>query len=419
MSVHRVRVRSACACVRVRIRKRLRVRCACTCSGPCAGRRAAQRCVRNVPAAGQQRVQRGPVNHGAPVRVDVPGHLEPSEGGVAGALGEGNAGGTCVLTRCIVASPFPGAVIALPPLPAFPRAASPPHVFQTLSSSSPLGCSAVCFLAFLGCVLPTPPTPRCPQLEGLRAVYPALGNLGEDMQNDTDLWQAWFDTERPEDVPCPAVFKSLTPFERLLLLRAMRQDRLLSALRTYVCDNMGKEYVTEEPFSMRGAFFESSPSMPIFFVLFPGMCGVRNPHPPPTPTPTPAHPTTPSPRPCRALYLPSPWLHDAFCTLRLGALILPAICVCARPRTWGGWRELHRVAGVDPTVWVEELGKELGNTLETGRFINISMGQGQEKPAEAALQRFAQSGGWVMLQVRDHPSFWTHTRGLPAVARTP
>ncbi len=56
-------------------------------------------------------------------------------------------------------------------------------------------------------------------------------------------------------------------------------------------------------------------------------------------------------------------------------------------------------AGVDPTVWVEELGRESGITQESGRFMNISMGQGQELPAEAAVQKFARSGGWIMLQV--------------------
>jgi dynein heavy chain len=39
-------------------------------------------------------------------------------------------------------------------------------------------------------------------------------------------------------------------------------------------------------------------------------------------------------------------------------------------------------AGVDPTPWVENLGKENGVTFENGNFKNISMGQGQEKPAE-------------------------------------
>jgi hypothetical protein len=48
---------------------------------------------------------------------------------------------------------------------------------------------------------------RVKDLEALRGIYPLLSNLGEDMQNDSDLWQAWFDTERPEEVPCPAGFK--------------------------------------------------------------------------------------------------------------------------------------------------------------------------------------------------------------------
>ena len=55
--------------------------------------------------------------------------------------------------------------------------------------------------------------------------------------------------------------------------------------------------------------------------------------------------------------------------------------------------------GVDPTVWVEELGREFSVTQENGRFMNISMGQGQEAPAEAAVQKFAKEGGWIMLQV--------------------
>lgn len=53
---------------------------------------------------------------------------------------------------------------------------------------------------------------------------------------------------------------------------------------------------------------------------------------------------------------------------------------------------------VDPTPWVENLGREYGITLEKGNFRNISMGQGQEKPAEALVRQFAKTGGWVMLQ---------------------
>jgi dynein heavy chain len=52
--------------------------------------------------------------------------------------------------------------------------------------------------------------------------------------------------------------------------------------------------------------------------------------------------------------------------------------------------------GVDPTPLVENLAKRLGIT--NGKFINISMGQGQEQIALNALSTAAKEGGWIMLQ---------------------
>ena len=38
-----------------------------------------------------------------------------------------------------------------------------------------------------------------------------------------------------------------------------------------------------------------------------------------------------------------------------------------------------------------------GWTTENGKFTMISMGQGQEKGAEAALDRCTKEGGWILL----------------------
>ncbi|OQR84958.1 dynein heavy chain [Achlya hypogyna] len=54
--------------------------------------------------------------------------------------------------------------------------------------------------------------------------------------------------------------------------------------------------------------------------------------------------------------------------------------------------------GVDPTVAIEQLGRKLQMTTERGNFRHISMGQGQEGPAEAALTAFAAAGSWLVLQ---------------------
>eukprot|EP00604_Paraphysomonas_vestita_P000769 CAMPEP_0174825302 /NCGR_PEP_ID=MMETSP1107-20130205/42631_1 /TAXON_ID=36770 /ORGANISM="Paraphysomonas vestita, Strain GFlagA" /LENGTH=281 /DNA_ID=CAMNT_0016056793 /DNA_START=2824 /DNA_END=3666 /DNA_ORIENTATION=- len=50
--------------------------------------------------------------------------------------------------------------------------------------------------------------------------------------------------------------------------------------------------------------------------------------------------------------------------------------------------------GVDPTSWVEDLGREKGVTAERGLFANISMGQGQESRADETIKKLGKVGGW-------------------------
>nr|XP_040125391.1 dynein heavy chain 9, axonemal isoform X7 [Ictidomys tridecemlineatus] len=54
--------------------------------------------------------------------------------------------------------------------------------------------------------------------------------------------------------------------------------------------------------------------------------------------------------------------------------------------------------GVDPLKDVENQGKKLGYTFNNRNFHNVSLGQGQEIVAEAALDLAAKKGHWVILQ---------------------
>lgn len=163
-----------------------------------------------------------------------------------------------------------------------------------------------------------------PRVRALETIKPVFEKLSEDMTNDSSKWAAWYNDEKPETLPLPGEYKTaVSSFHLLLLLRAMRPDRLVAALTVYVSGKMGQEYVVQKPFDMAATFAESSKANPIFFVLFPG---------------------------------------------------------------------------VDPTPWVESLGKKLGFTVDNGKFINISMGQGQEAPAMGHLQNLSKNGGWLMLQ---------------------
>lgn len=54
--------------------------------------------------------------------------------------------------------------------------------------------------------------------------------------------------------------------------------------------------------------------------------------------------------------------------------------------------------GVDPLLDVERLGKKLHFSADYNNFHNISLGQGQEPVAEAAIKQATKHGHWVILQ---------------------
>ena len=55
--------------------------------------------------------------------------------------------------------------------------------------------------------------------------------------------------------------------------------------------------------------------------------------------------------------------------------------------------------GVDPLKDVEKVGNSLKFSSDRGNFHNVSLGQGQEKVAEDAIEIAARDGHWVILQV--------------------
>lgn len=81
----------------------------------------------------------------------------------------------------------------------------------------------------------------------------------------------WFDHDTPESQPFPMKYeKSLTAFQRLMLLRCFRVDRIYRAVTVYVISIMGEKYVTPPIISFEAIFEQSTPVSPIVFILSPG-----------------------------------------------------------------------------------------------------------------------------------------------------
>lgn len=81
----------------------------------------------------------------------------------------------------------------------------------------------------------------------------------------------WYDHDTPESQPFPMKYEeNLVGFQRLVLLRCFRVDRIYRAITEYVTKCMGEKYVTPPIISYEAIYEQSTPMSPIVFILSPG-----------------------------------------------------------------------------------------------------------------------------------------------------
>ncbi|XP_044147930.1 LOW QUALITY PROTEIN: dynein axonemal heavy chain 14 [Bufo gargarizans] len=69
-----------------------------------------------------------------------------------------------------------------------------------------------------------------------------------------------------------AVFhwETLTSFQKLLLIKVLHPECLVSGIQRFIAEKMGAEYIHSRPMNLKQALDESSPSCPLIFILSPG-----------------------------------------------------------------------------------------------------------------------------------------------------
>ncbi|PNJ55829.1 DNAH11 isoform 6 [Pongo abelii] len=156
------------------------------------------------------------------------------------------------------------------------------------------------------------------------AIMEEFRGIDRDVEGSAKQWRKWVESECPEKEKLPQEWKKKSLIQKLIILRAMRPDRMTYALRNFVEEKLGAKYVERTRLDLVKAFEESNPATPIFFILSPGVDALKD---------------------------------------------------------------------------LEILGKRLGFTIDSGKFHNVSLGQGQETVAEVALEKASKGGHWVILQV--------------------
>jgi dynein heavy chain len=83
--------------------------------------------------------------------------------------------------------------------------------------------------------------------------------------------QAFMETEQPHLSPLPGEWDEKVPnFQKLLLLRVLRPEKVVFGTRVYVGRSLGQSFTASPPFDLSGTFLDSDNQTPLIFVLSAG-----------------------------------------------------------------------------------------------------------------------------------------------------
>ncbi|KAG2436335.1 hypothetical protein HXX76_006644 [Chlamydomonas incerta] len=102
-------------------------------------------------------------------------------------------------------------------------------------------------------------------------ISPGFEGLPELVAGCPDEWKTLFDSVEPQNVDLPLGYSErLGPFEKVLLLRMLRPDKVVPAVQHFVASSLGSKFTEPPPFDLAGSYEESSCTVPLLFVLSPG-----------------------------------------------------------------------------------------------------------------------------------------------------
>jgi dynein heavy chain len=99
---------------------------------------------------------------------------------------------------------------------------------------------------------------------------PRFQGLRKGIESNIESWQHVYDASKPQSEPLPGAASDYDSVQRLLVLRTLRPDKVVPAVRDFVEEHMGRKFTEPPPFNLAGAFADSHSCAPLIFVLSPG-----------------------------------------------------------------------------------------------------------------------------------------------------
>jgi dynein heavy chain len=100
---------------------------------------------------------------------------------------------------------------------------------------------------------------------------PSFNGIGKHLTENLVNWKSFFDAMEPHKLPIPGVFaQKLSLFQKLMVMRCLRPDKVIPAIQDFVIDKLGTKFVLPPQFNLDACYQDSSATCPLIFVLSPG-----------------------------------------------------------------------------------------------------------------------------------------------------
>jgi dynein heavy chain len=107
----------------------------------------------------------------------------------------------------------------------------------------------------------------------LKECHSTFYELESSFKNPKDIpiWKEYMMADNPITVKLPDnIDNLLSDFNKLVLLKTMREEKLIFGVKYFIEKNVGKRYLESPPFSVEAAYEDSIKSTPLIFILSPG-----------------------------------------------------------------------------------------------------------------------------------------------------
>eukprot|EP00105_Crassostrea_gigas_P043640 XP_019927788.1 PREDICTED: dynein heavy chain 12, axonemal isoform X3 [Crassostrea gigas] len=93
----------------------------------------------------------------------------------------------------------------------------------------------------------------------------------DHFMKNLDKWNSFYNSREPHNEELPSPWQDeLNDFQRMIILRVIRPDKVNPAITNFVREKLGKKFVEPPPFDLAKSYQDSNCCAPLIFILSPG-----------------------------------------------------------------------------------------------------------------------------------------------------